>query len=67
MNHLQASWVFLAGGARTIRECDLTALTRQSGGKPMPELLIKALAALGPFWILVWMFVVSTMNVPLPH
>ena len=62
-----AAWVFLADGARKVRQYDLFAMGRRPGGKPMPELLIKALAALGPFWILVWMFVVSTMNVPLPH
>ena len=67
MNHLHASWVVLAGGARTIRECDLTALTRQSGGKPPSETWIKVISAIGPFRILGWTYVVSTMNAPMPR
>ena len=62
-----AAWVFFADGARKVRQYGLFAMGRRSGGQPMPELLIKALAALGPVWILVWMILVSTMNVPLPH
>jgi hypothetical protein len=62
-----ALWVFLAGGARTIREYDLTALTRKSGGKPPSETWIKVISAIGPFWILGWTYLVSTMNAPMPR
>ncbi len=62
-----AAWVFFADGARKVRQYGLFAMGRRPGGQPMPEPLIKALAALGPVWILVCMYVASTMNMPLPH
>ena len=61
-----AAWVFLADGARKVRQYDLLAINRRRGAKPVSEFWIKVLAALGPFWILLWMFLVSTMNAPVP-
>jgi len=64
---LFAWWVLLAGGARKILEYNLMSVLGQSKTKPMSEFGIKLLAALGPLFVLVWVFMASSMNAPLPQ
>lgn len=61
-----AWWVLFAGGAWKIREYKLMTVFGQSGAKPMPDIWIKLLAALGPVFVLVWVFMAASMDAPLP-
>jgi len=55
-------WVFLANGARKIVELKLSL----NGPAQTSERKIRFFAAVGPLWILLWIFLVVWMNVPPP-
>ena len=63
---LYAVWVFFAGGARKINEFELLAAIGMRRTKPMPEFLIKLLAALGPLFVVLWVYMAASMNAPVP-
>jgi hypothetical protein len=51
---LNSVWILFAGGARKVREHEL--LTAFRFHLPQTELTIKILAALAPFWFIVWLY-----------
>lgn len=59
-------WVFVAGGARKINQYEVFRVLGMRGKKPMPELLIKFLAAIGPFGTVLWAYLAASMNVLTP-
>ncbi|MCB5184562.1 hypothetical protein LG201_05030 [Methylobacillus gramineus] len=65
---LFAVWVFAADGARKTREFELLSAIGigMRSKKPIPEALIKLLAALGPVFLLLWVYLAVSMNAPTP-
>lgn len=63
---LYAVWVFFADGARKTREYELLAAIGMRARKPMPEGLIKLFAALGPFFVVLWVYLAASMDTPVP-
>ena len=61
---LFAVWVFAADGARKTREFELLSAIGMRSKKPIPEVLIKLLAALGPAFVLLWVYLAVSMNAP---
>ena len=62
-----AVWVFACDGAARMTEFGLTGLFGGRGGMPRSPLGIKLMAAAGPFFTLFWIWLVITMNAPVPH
>lgn len=63
---LFAVWVFAADGARKTKEFELLSAIGMRTKKPIPEALIKLLAALGPVFVLFWVYLAASMNAPIP-
>ncbi len=61
-----AWWVLFAGGAQKVRDLKLMAFFGQRSSKPQSLLSIKLLAAIGPLFFPVWVYMVVSMNAPLP-
>lgn len=53
-------------GARKVRELELLSTFGAPAGIPMSERLIKITAALGPPFLLLWVWLAASHNVPLP-
>lgn len=62
-----AWWVLAAGGAQKVRDLNLMAALGQRRSKPSSLFAIKALAAMGPLFFPVWVYLAVTQNVPLPR
>jgi hypothetical protein len=61
-----AGWVLFADGARQVRLLQLQNFHAGGRGVPLSETAIKILAALGPFFVLFWIWCLTRMNVSLP-
>jgi hypothetical protein len=59
-------WVLFAGGAQKVRELNLMAVFGQRGSKPQSLLFIKLTAAFGPVFFFVWLYLMVSINAPLP-
>jgi hypothetical protein len=64
---LYAGWVFFAEGARKVREFNLLAAIGARNARKLPEPIIKLLAALGPFFVVAWIYLVASTNAALPR
>ncbi len=63
---LFACWVFLADGARKIVDLKLIRIFGSRGNPSASTFRIKFFAALGPLFVLLWIFVAASMDAPLP-
>lgn len=63
---LYAVWVFFADGARKTREYEIFAAIGMRSRKPMPEGVIKLLAAFGPVFVLVSVYSAASMDARIP-
>lgn len=61
-----AWWVLFAGGAQKVRDLNLMAAVGQHRSKPQSLLSIKLFAAFGPLFFPIWLYLVVSMNAPLP-
>ncbi|HVK56448.1 MAG TPA: hypothetical protein VM532_15655 [Burkholderiales bacterium] len=61
-----AWWVLFAGGAQKVRDLNLMAALGQHSSKPPSLLFVKLFAAFGPLFFPLWLYMVVSMNVPLP-
>jgi hypothetical protein len=59
-------WVFAADGVNKIREYELLSAIGVRSNHLTSEVLIKIFAALGPAFVLLWVYLVSTMNATIP-
>jgi len=59
-------WVFFADGARKAREYELLSYTGMSSKTHMSETTIKLVAAIGPVFFLLWVYLISAMDVTIP-
>jgi len=59
-------WVFLANGARKIMDLNLTQIFGSKERSSTSTFKIKLFAALGPLFVLLWIFMAVSMNAPLP-
>jgi hypothetical protein len=59
-----AGWVLFAGGARKVRIYQLSNVNVFGRSVPMPETFIKIMAALGPFFILIWIWLMMKLDIP---
>jgi len=64
---LYAVWIFFADGARKIHEYELFATVGMRNIKSMPRFLIKLLAAFGPVFVGIWVYLTASMNVSIPQ
>ena len=62
-----AVFVFAFDGAAKMVECGVTSMFGGSGQAPRSSRTIKLMAAFGPFFIVFWIWLVITMNAPVPH
>jgi hypothetical protein len=62
-----AVWVFAFDGVRKMAEFELTSLLRGRAGLPVPPWAVRLMAAVGPFFVLFWIWMVSHMNAPIPR
>jgi hypothetical protein len=62
-----AVWTVAMGGAAKIREFELLSAFGMKSSTPMSEGFIKLVAAVGPLFIVLWIWIVTTNNVPLPR
>jgi hypothetical protein len=68
MSIVFAVWVFAFDGAATMSDLGLGTLFGGRGGRTqMSPATIKLTAAFGPLFIVLWIWLASSMNVPLPH
>jgi hypothetical protein len=63
---IYAWWVLAAGGAQKVRDFNLLAAMGQRSSKPPSLFSVKALAAIGPLFFPVWVFLAISLNAPLP-
>jgi hypothetical protein len=63
---IYAWWVVAAGGAQKVRDLNLWAAMGQRSSKPPSLFSIKAFAATGPLFFLLWVVLVVWLNAPLP-
>ncbi len=61
-----AWWVLFAGGAQKVRDLNLMAVVGQHGPKPPSLFSIKLFAAFAPLFFPIWLYLVVSMNAPLP-
>lgn len=66
MTLIYAIWVFAADGAHKIREFGLLGALGMPSEKPIAEWLIKLWAAVGPFFVVLWIFLAASMDAPVP-
>jgi len=62
-----AYWVFLCDGARKLRELHLLRAVGLGFADRLPDGVIKLIAAIGPFWVLLWGYVAVHSNAPIPR
>lgn len=62
-----AIWVLFFGGARKVQELQLFSTFGMRTKNPLSELMIKLLAAIGPFFVLVWIYLAASMDAPIPR
>ena len=63
---IHAGWVLSMDGAEKIRRFDLWSAAGVRGRKPKTDTFIKLMAAAGPFFILLWIALVVSMDAPIP-
>jgi hypothetical protein len=61
-----AVWVLFMDGASKVRQFGLMSAFGMPTNKPMSERLIKITAAVGPPFLLVWILLAVSSNMPLP-
>lgn len=66
LSALQGWWIAFGGGAEKVRDLDLLALVLPHGPRPRSIVLIKAVALLGPVFVLVWVVALIGMDAPPP-
>lgn len=59
-----AGWVWFAGGARKVQAFQLYNANLGSRRAPLSETAIKIFAALGPFFVLFWIWWMARLNIP---
>jgi hypothetical protein len=65
LSMVYAGWVLFADGARKVRLLQLQNFSFGSRSVPLSETAIKILAALGPFFVLFWIWWMMHLNVPM--
>lgn len=66
ISFLYSAWIFLANGARKIVDLKLMQIIGGKDGALSSASRIKFFAALGPPFTVLWVFMATAMNVPLP-
>jgi type IV secretory pathway VirB6-like protein len=61
---MYAVWVWFAGGAWKVKTFQLSASGRNTCGAPMSEAGIKLFAALGPLFVLLWIWLMTRLDIP---
>jgi hypothetical protein len=61
-----AGWVLVFGGAAKVRDYNLMSAIGMRSKNPLPLWLIRLYAAASPFFVIVWIYLVSSMNAPIP-
>lgn len=69
LSMVYAGWVWFADGARKVRLFQLQSRLARSGSGPMSERAIKIFAALGPFFVLLWIWWMTQLGAlpPVPR